>query len=105
SYSVDVSLRRSGALWTAEFEPRLVHPDLGDGEILTAERTAGERGRILGADDAVLVAEGEVIDVGLQPSRLTDEKATLAQLEKSLDIDPKELAERVEKADPDACVP
>lgn len=105
SYSVDVSLRRSGALWTAEFEPRLVHPDLGDGEILTAERTAGERGRILGADDAVLVAEGEVIDVGLQPSRLTDEKATLAQLEKSLDIDPKELAERVEKADPDAFVP
>ncbi|NNV08411.1 cell division protein FtsI, partial [Geobacillus sp. MMMUD3] len=105
SYSVDVPLRRSGALWTAEFDPRLVHPDLGDGEILTAERTAGERGRILGADDAVLVAEGEVIDVGLQPSRLTDEKATLAQLEKSLDIDPKELAERVEKADPDAFVP
>lgn len=105
SYSVEVPLQRTGALWRAEFDPRLVHPDLGDGEILTAERTPGERGRILGADDAVLVAEGEVIDVGLQPSRLTDAKATLAQLEKSLDIDPKELAKRVETADPDAFVP
>lgn len=92
-------------MWTAEFDPRLVHPDLRTDRVLTAERTPGTRGRILGANDAVLLSEGEVIDVGLQPSRLTDEKATLAQLEKSLDVDAGELATKVDQADLEAFVP
>ncbi len=105
TYAVEVPLRRSGAMWKAEFDPCLVHPDLRTDRVLTAERTPGKRGRILGANDAVLLSDGEVIDVGLQPSKLTDEKATLAQLEKSLDVDAGELATKVDKADPEAFVP
>lgn len=105
SYTTEVPLRRSGATWAADFAESVVHPDLQAGQVLAVAKTPGTRGRILGQGDEVLVSDGEVVDVGLQPSRLDDETDTLDQLKRSLDVDPGEFADRVKAADPDAFVP
>ena len=105
-YRTEAQLVHSGSLWKTDFGPELVHPDLSDGDTLHARATAGERGRILGADGEVLVAQGTVVDVGLHPSRLgKDSERTYEKLSAVLDIDAEELKKKVESADTEAFVP
>lgn len=106
SYQTQAELVRQGALWRVDFAADLVHPELDPGQVLETRTTIGERGRILGSDDEVLVKEGAVIDVGLQPSRLDENSEnTYEKLSKVLDVDAEALRDRVTVAQPDAFVP
>lgn len=98
-----------GVVWT----PSLVHPDLVDGLRLQARRTTPPRADIRSADGGALVADREVVDVGIQPSRVEDLGALLPALAEALaDVDVPfddeeldALATRVEDAGEDAFVP
>lgn len=105
TYRVEAELHRQGAVWKADFNEGLVHPKLDKGEVLSARAITGARGRILGQGDEVLMSEGVVIDVGVQPSKMTDEEKTIGKLKRTLDIDAEELTKRIEGSKPDAFVP
>ncbi len=105
-YRTEAQLIHSDSLWKTDFGSELIHPDLSNGETLQARATAGERGRILGADDEALVSQGPVVDVGLHPSHMgKDSEGTYERLSDALDVDADALKKRVESADPEAFVP
>ncbi|SDQ12362.1 penicillin-binding transpeptidase domain-containing protein [Quadrisphaera sp. DSM 44207] len=93
------------APWGARWEPALVHPDLAEGDRLTAERTAAPRAEVLGRDGAAIVTEQPVVEVGVQPSRTSDPAGLAAQLADVLDVDAEALTERITSSSPDAFVP
>ncbi len=95
----------NGGTWTAVLDPSVVHPDLAEGDRLTAQRTSGARGEILGRDGTPIVTKREVVEVGVQPSRADDVDALAAALAATLGVDGIALAERVRAAPPDAFVP
>ncbi|CAN5680365.1 penicillin-binding transpeptidase domain-containing protein [soil metagenome] len=105
TYTTALALTDDGDDWTATFAPTLVHPDLGAGDRLAAERTRGERGEVLGRDGAAIVSAQAVVEVGVQPSRATEVDALAATLAEVLDVDGAALAERIRVAAPEVFVP
>ncbi|NAZ88469.1 penicillin-binding transpeptidase domain-containing protein, partial [Kineococcus indalonis] len=105
AYTTTLRLRRGeDERWRALWEPALVHPALADGATLVLERTQPQRAEVLGRDGEPVVRETDVVQVGVQPSRTTDPRATADALAAALDVDAAALATRVEQASPDAFV-
>ncbi len=94
-----------GVAWSATFDPSIVHPELGEGGRLAAERTRGRRCEVLGRNGTAIVGDQPLGEVGAQPSRAGDVGALAASLAGALDVDGAELAERVRAAPPDVFVP
>ena len=94
--------------WGARFTPALVHPQLAEGDRLTAERTTAPRAEVLGRDGAAIVSAQPVVEIGVQPSRTTDPAGLASQLAGALatyEIDAADLQSRITSASPDAFVP
>jgi cell division protein FtsI/penicillin-binding protein 2 len=82
-----------------------VHPALAPGERLRVTREQPQRAEILGDDGAPIVALGDVVDVGIQPKRVSGAVARLTQqVADIVHVDAKPLTKRVESADPNAFV-
>ena len=64
-YDAALGLRRSGEEWAPVWAPTLVEPSLKKGEVLTATTVPSARGRITGADGAVIVTERPVLRFGV----------------------------------------
>lgn len=94
-----------GGTWLPDVTESVVHPDLVEGAVLAAEREAPTRGDVVGRDGDPLVVERPVVDIGLQPSQVTDLAGTARTFGDTLGIDPVALTERVEAAGPDDFVP
>ena len=106
SYSTDLRLDADAdGRWTAGYEPTLVHPDLEPGQLLAATRVPAVRAGVSGAGGAPVVSDQPVVDVGVQPSRVTDLASLSATLADLLDVDATDLATRVQAATPEAFVP
>ena len=108
-YSSELPLRKNGLFWWADLTEAALHPELGSGGSFELRANPGQRGKILGADDAVLMEEGTVIDIGVHPNRL--EPDTLDSLVTglnsgvdSLDLDADELEDEVDEAEGDQLV-
>jgi cell division protein FtsI/penicillin-binding protein 2 len=109
SYRSPVRLLDDGG-WRVIWEPAVVHPELVEGDQLQLRRLASTRANILDGSGQPLVTAREVVDVGIEPQRVEDLDALVAELESALQtIDPNlrlnGLAEKVEAADPGAFVP
>ena len=103
-YSSELPLKKNGLFWWADLTEAALHPELGSGGSFELRANPGQRGKILGADDAVLMEEGRVIDIGVHPNRL--EPDTLDSLVSglnsgvdSLDLDADELEDEVDEAE------
>lgn len=105
SYPLPVILERSGGTWAVPASARLVHPDLAPDQRLVVHREQPPRAEILGGDGSPIVALGDVVDVGIQPKRVTGPVAALAaKVAGIVGVDAKALTTRVKAADPDAFV-
>ncbi len=109
SYTTSARLapRAGGGTWGADWEPSVLEPSLGAQERLVAQRTPAQRGEVLGGDDAAIVVDSPVVEVGVQPSRTTDPSGLAAQLADLLDLGDgagASLAERITAATPDSFV-
>ena len=103
-YTSELPLKKNGLFWWADLTEAALHPELGSGGSFELRANPGQRGKILGADDAVLMEEGRVIDIGVHPNRL--EPDTLDSLVSglnsgvdSLDLDADELEDEVDEAE------
>ena len=109
-YSSQLPLEKSGLFWWADLTEKAVHPKLGKGGSFALRANPGGRGKILGADDEVLMEEGKVIDIGIHPNRL--EPDTIGKLVKglndgvdSLGLDADDLEKSVDDAAGNQLVP
>ena len=82
----------------------MVHPALRAGQALVVQRTAAERGRILGARGEELAGPAAIVVVGIEPRRADDRAAAAAALAKVVDVDATDLTRRVKAAGPTAFV-
>lgn len=106
TYVTRVELTGNGDTpWAARWSPLVVHPTLEPGGVLTATRTAAERGDVLGRAGSVLVTSTSVVEVGVQPSKAPDSASLSRALAGLLDIDPAALEARIRAAGKDAFVP
>mgnify|MGYP005983564863 CR=1 FL=1 len=99
TYSTDLGLVRRGGRWKASPAPSALYPALGKDTVLSARAQPAARGQIFGADDKPLTKDAEVVEVGVQPSRVEDVKSLTKTLGKELDIDGPALRKRIEDAD------
>ena len=109
-YSSQLPLEKNGLFWWADLTEQAVHPNLGKGGRFALRANPGGRGKILGADGEVLMAEGKVIDIGVHPNRL--EPDTIGRLVSglndgvdSLDLDAADLEKSVDDAAGSQLVP
>ncbi|GAA4351774.1 penicillin-binding transpeptidase domain-containing protein [Angustibacter luteus] len=103
-YDLPVAMSK-GSSWQLAADSRLVHPDLATGETLKVSRTQPERAEITSTSGAKIVAMGDVVDVGVQPSRVTGSVPALAaKVAGIVDVDGGALAKRISAAQKDAFV-
>lgn len=109
-YETTVELRRTGGRWRVIFTPATVHPALTAGDELDVTPIPAQRGSIVDIADQAIVIARPVVVVGIEPQRVTDEAALLAELDAAfdslgLDIDLSDLPDQLAAANPDAFVP
>lgn len=88
TYENTLELVRVEDEWRVRWDPSVIHPSLRAGLELDRSRERPKRAPILGHDGEPIVGEVEVVEVGVQPSRITDLPALLAVLEEHLGVDP-----------------
>jgi cell division protein FtsI/penicillin-binding protein 2 len=105
SYELPLTLTHDADAWRVPASQQLVHPDLRDGEKLRLRRTMPPRADILGGDGKALVSLGDVVDVGIQPSRIKGSvPQTVTKVAGIVGVDAAPLIKRVQAADPKAFV-
>ncbi len=76
--------------WVLDYSPTVIHPELTDGRTIRRVRSTGDRAALLDRDGQPLRAGSDVIEVAIQPSRMTDQSVVEATLESQLGIPPAE---------------
>ena len=101
TYPTSIPLVEQDDTWLVTWTPKVVHPSLSEGEILTANRTLGARGRIVGVDGSVLVGAPGSVVVGIRKSRTPDIAATARTVASLTGVDLAKLEADLEAAGPD----
>jgi cell division protein FtsI/penicillin-binding protein 2 len=81
TYRATLKLKESGSAWKVVTAPTVVHPQLGAGQHLVLARSLPDRAPITDATGAPIFTPTEVVNVGVDPGKVTDlpgEAATLA---------------------------
>ena len=108
TYNTDLSLRETGegdnARWLVHWTPKTVHPKLTAATRLGRSRSLPERAPVLDRDGQPLMTEQPVVDIGVEPRRLTQPARAYAALAR-VGVDPAALRARVQAAPPDQFVP
>ncbi|MBX3314299.1 MAG: cell division protein FtsI [Actinobacteria bacterium] len=101
TYETSIPVAREEERWLVEWSPEVINPALAEGELLTATRTPGQRGRVLATDGTVLVGSPGAVVVGIRPSRATDLAATARTVAELTGVDLTELEAKLAAAGPD----
>jgi cell division protein FtsI/penicillin-binding protein 2 len=110
SYDVTAQLQLGeagkGQAWQAQWRPSLLAPDLVDGEKLSVQRQAAQRGTVLGGGGAVIVEPRPVWRVGIDKTHVdaAGQDASARALATALHMDPAAYAAQVAAAGPQAFV-
>ncbi|MFP2906057.1 penicillin-binding transpeptidase domain-containing protein [Pyxidicoccus sp. 3LFB2] len=86
-------IRQEGR-WRVRWTPAVLHPQAREGDRFSRTRTWLERAALLDAYGEPLTHVGEVITIGVDPSRVRNRADVITALQAQLDVDP----QRVERA-------
>jgi hypothetical protein len=101
--------KQSGDGWQVIWEPAVLQPELEPGEKFRLRRVPAQRGTIVDATGKALVGPQKVVVVGVSPEKIKDLPSLTRSLaaafqEIDVDVDMKDLKDRVAKADPGAFI-
>ncbi|WP_246078918.1 penicillin-binding transpeptidase domain-containing protein [Modestobacter excelsi] len=105
SYPASLSLTEAGDGWQVVAAPTVVHPDLGEGQHLVLSRSLAERAPITDATGAPLFTETEVVNVGVDKSKVTDLPALAGGLAAATGVSAEEITADVTAAPDGQFVP
>jgi cell division protein FtsI/penicillin-binding protein 2 len=105
SYDATLRLTESEDAWQVVAEPAIVHPELGEGQHLSLDRTLPERAAITDADGKPLFTPTEVVNVGVDPGRVTDVQALAAGLAAATGVSAEKIVADVQAAPAGQFVP
>jgi cell division protein FtsI/penicillin-binding protein 2 len=104
-YPATLPLRKAGDAWEVVAQPTVVHPQLAAGQHLDYERTLPDRAAITDAAGTPLFTRTEVVNVGVDPGKVTDLAALAATLGAATGVDPAQITADVQKGRPGQFVP
>lgn len=104
STSSFVSLERVVDEWQVVWSGSVLSDDMADGDQLVRRDLRADRGSIVDRNQVQLVGSVDVVDIGIQPSRVEDLATLTATLGEVLGVDAAELSARVQAASPNAFV-
>lgn len=109
SYDSDLPLRLANGRWGVVAQAATVHPRLATEQRLLATVLPGARAEILGGDGKALIADRDVVAVGLEPSRTKNLPDSVRQTAAILatagaPVDPAALLARAQAAKSDSLV-
>ncbi|MCW2698390.1 MAG: pbpA [Modestobacter sp.] len=105
SYPATLELAEAGDAWQVVSAPTVVHPGLGEGQHLELTRVLAERAPITDAGGAPLFTPTEVVDVGVDPGRVTDLPALAAGLSAATGVPAEDITADVQAAPAGQFVP
>jgi len=105
SYTASLDLREEKDGWQVVAEPTVVHPELGKGQHLVLARSLPDRAPITDASGAPLFAPTEVVNVGVDPAKVTDLPSLASALSAATGIAADQITADVQKAKPGQFVP
>jgi cell division protein FtsI/penicillin-binding protein 2 len=105
SYDATLHLREGDGGWEVVAEPTLVHPELAKGQHLVLARSLPDRAPITDASGAPLFAPTEVVNVGVDPGKVTDLPSLASALSAATGIAADQITADVQKAKPGQFVP
>jgi len=105
TYDGTLELRDTGGDWAVVPEPTVVHPKLGKGQHLVLARSLPERAAITDATNAPLFTQTEVVNVSVDPARVTDLPALAAALGGATGIAPADIVADAQAAKKGQLVP
>lgn len=91
--------------WGVDWSPALIFPQMSDGAQLRMTTQVPSRGNIYDRAGLGLAIQGQIVEVGVVPAQIQDEKAVLALLGDVLTADPTELQARYAGVNPTWYVP
>lgn len=100
-YRTRITVKRVGLKWKPVAKDSLVAPGLNLGDRVRVRSLVAARGAIRGAGGVALMQEARVVNVGIEPRRVTDVKKLASELRSILDLELKALEKRVESAPED----
>jgi cell division protein FtsI/penicillin-binding protein 2 len=104
-YDATLELRQADNAWQVVAEPTLVHPELGEGQHLALSRSLPERAAITDATGAPLFTRTEVVNVGVDPTQVTDVNALATALSAATGIAADDIVRDVQAASAGQFVP
>jgi cell division protein FtsI/penicillin-binding protein 2 len=105
TYQATLRLRDSGGHWRVVAEPTVVNPRLGKGQHLKLVRSMPDRAAITDASGAPIFTPTEVVNVGVDPGKVTDLPALAAALSAATGIAADQITSDVQKGKPGQFVP
>ncbi|HEY4603951.1 MAG TPA: penicillin-binding transpeptidase domain-containing protein [Blastococcus sp.] len=98
SYDAGLELREGDDGWQVVAEPTIVHPELGKGQHLLLTRSLPDRAAITDATGAPLFTPTEVVNVGVDPSQVTDLPSLAAGLSAATGVPAEKIVADVQGA-------
>jgi cell division protein FtsI/penicillin-binding protein 2 len=105
TYRATLRLEETGGHWRVVSAPSVVHPALGRGQHLVLQRSMPDRAPITDAGGQPLFTPTEVVNVGVDPAKVTDLQSLAAGLAGATGIDAAQIVSDVQKAKPNQFVP
>lgn len=106
TYAVDLPVSRTGDVWSGEWAPTVLVPDLREGEVLRATRVDARRGTVLGEGGEALVKLRAVVRVGIDRGQVPAATAgrSARELARAADVSAAPFVRAVEAAGDEAFV-
>jgi cell division protein FtsI/penicillin-binding protein 2 len=106
TYATTTELELVNDQWQADWNPTLLHPDVGPGDQLSVQRVAAARGDVLDGDGAPLVTERPVYRIGIDKTWVEPDAqpASASELAELVGVDAERFADRVASAGDEAFV-
>lgn len=105
--SYKMQLIRENRIWNIKWDPSLILPQLSGDDKVKVSRQTPKRGYIFDRNGMPLVAEGQVLSVGVVTGKIKDEALLLQQLSQLLSMTPEEIKAKYTQSwvKPDLFVP
>jgi cell division protein FtsI/penicillin-binding protein 2 len=105
TYAATLALKKSGDSWRVVAQPTVVHPRLGTGQHLVLARSLPDRAPITDATGQPIFTPTEVVNVGVDPGKVTDLPTLAATMSAATGVSADEITADVQKGKAGQFVP